>query len=73
MKSKPTPEETALKIYREKFSDAKVIFLAGSVMRGEGTDFSDLDIVIVYESIEAAFRDSFSFDSWPIEVFVHDP
>jgi hypothetical protein len=73
MTQKPTPEQTALRIYKEKFPDSKVMFLAGSVMRGEGTEFSDLDIVVVYEKIEAAFRDSFFIDNWPVEVFVHDP
>jgi predicted nucleotidyltransferase len=73
MSTRPTPEETALHIFKEKFSDCKVMFLAGSVMRGEGTIHSDLDIVVVYEKLEAAWRDSFHYDNWPIEVFVHDP
>lgn len=72
MKQKPYPEITALKIYQEKFPTAQVLFLAGSVMRGEGTEYSDLDIVVVYEYVEAAYRDSFIYEGWPIEVFVHD-
>jgi len=72
MMTKISPEETALKILREKFPDSKVMFLAGSVMRGEGTEYSDLDIVVMYEKIEAAYRDSFFINDWPVEVFVHD-
>ncbi len=45
-----SPKNAAIEIYNERFPDAKVIFLAGSVIRGEGTAHSDLDLVVVYES-----------------------
>jgi len=49
-----------------------VIFLAGSVMRGEATETSDLDIVVVFEKLESPFRESFTFGGWPIEAFAND-
>jgi hypothetical protein len=49
-----------------------VIFLAGSVMRGEGTPASDLDIVVVYEQLAVAYRESFTHGGWPVETFVND-
>ncbi len=61
------------KLHKEKYPDAKVIFLAGSLMRGEGTSTSDLDIVVVYKNLANAYRDSYSYDGWPVEAFVHDP
>jgi hypothetical protein len=73
MQLKPDPVETAEKIYREKFPDAKAFFLAGSVLRNEATKFSDLDIIVVFDHLEVAYRESFIFDEWPVEVFVHDP
>ena len=42
-------------------------------MRGQATETSDLDLVVVYERLEAAYRESFVHGGWPIEVFVHDP
>ena len=69
---KLSAEETAEKLFNEKYPDAKAFFLAGSVLRGEATPYSDLDIVIVFEKIEAAYRDSFVYEDWPVEVFVHD-
>ncbi len=48
-------------------------FLAGSVVNGEGTFYSDLDIVVIYGKLDQAYRESFIFDEWPIEAFVHDP
>ena len=64
--------QTAEKLFKEKYPNAKAFFLAGSVLRGEATSYSDLDIVIVFEKLEAAYRDSFIFEDWPVEVFVHD-
>jgi predicted nucleotidyltransferase len=46
---------------------------AGSIVRGEGTPFSDLDLVVVYARLPCAYRESFRFDGYPIEAFVHDP
>ena len=60
-------------LHQEKYPDAEVIFLAGSVMRGEGTSTSDLDIVVVYNKLPCAFRDSYKYSGWPVEAFVHDP
>lgn len=50
-----------------------MIFLAGSIIRDEGTPFSDLDLVVVFERLPAAYRESFYFQGYPIEAFVHDP
>ncbi len=71
--SRPDPRVVAREILQERFPAARVIFLAGSVMRGEGTPYSDLDLVVVYDQIEAAWRESFMHRGWPIEAFVHDP
>lgn len=49
------------------------MFLAGSVVRGEGTRYSDLDLVVVHERLHHAYRESFISSGWPIEAFVHDP
>lgn len=70
---RPSPEVVAHEILEERFPKAKVMFLAGSVLRGEGTASSDLDIVVVHENVEVAYRDCFVHRGWPIEVFVHDP
>ena len=58
---------------QEKYPDAKVIFLAGSVMRGEATSTSDLDLVVLYSKLPNPFRDSYRYGGWPVEAFVHDP
>ena len=60
-------------IHGERYAAAEVIFLAGSLVRGEGTSTSDLDLVVMYETLPNAYRESFRFGGWPVEAFVHDP
>jgi hypothetical protein len=67
------PTTAAQEILAQRFAGADVVFLSGSVMRGEGTETSDLDLVVVYERLEAAHRESFVHRGWPVEAFVHDP
>ncbi|QST00863.1 nucleotidyltransferase domain-containing protein [Pontibacillus sp. ALD_SL1] len=45
--------------------------LAGSTVRGEETEKSDLDIVIFDKSRCSSYRESFIAYEWPVEVFVH--
>ena len=60
-------------IFECKYPAANVIFLAGSIVRGEGTPYSDLDLVVIFDKLPNAFRESFSFQGFPVEAFVHDP
>ena len=40
--------DAARVICSQRYPDAAVAFAAGSLMRGEGTPYSDLDLVVVY-------------------------
>lgn len=57
----------------DRYPEARVVFLAGSLVRGEGTSTSDLDLVVVFDRIPRAYRESFIYEKWPVEAFVHDP
>ena len=57
----------------ERFPDAAIVFVAGSLVRGEGTASSDLDLVVIYAQLPAAYRESFRVGDYPVEAFVHDP
>jgi predicted nucleotidyltransferase len=70
---RPSPMKAGYGIWRKHFADAQVILLAGSVIRGEGTPSSDLDIVVIQKRLPAAYRRSFVYEGWPVEAFVHDP
>ena len=60
-------------IRSDRYKDAMAVFAAGSIVRGEGTAYSDLDLVVVYAGLPCAYRESFKFDGYPVEAFVHDP
>ncbi len=64
--------EAAQGIWRERYAGAPVLFLGGSVVRGEATPASDLDLVVVYERLPNAYREAFVYGGWPVEAFVHD-
>ena len=70
--SRVSPVEAASEIFSARYAGARVLFLAGSVMRGEATPASDLDIVVVYERLPGAYREAFTHAGWPVEAFVHD-
>jgi hypothetical protein len=70
---KKPPVLVAQDILKTKYPDAELAFVAGSFNRGEETAFSDIDLVVVFSKLEHAWRESFTFDGWPVEAFVHDP
>lgn len=68
---RPDPESAARAFVARHFPDCHAAFLGGSVVRGDATAHSDLDIAILTESGGAPFRASYVEDGWPIEAFVH--
>lgn len=63
----------AHKTIETKYPSALVAFCAGSIIRGEGTATSDIDLVIICSDIKHAWREAFIFEGWPVETFIHDP
>ncbi|OOO24705.1 MULTISPECIES: nucleotidyltransferase domain-containing protein [Rhizobium] len=55
-----------------RYAGAAFAYVSGSIMRGEGTAFSDIDLVVVFPSLERAWRESFTEGDFPVESFVHD-
>jgi|GEM_PF-1084338 len=72
-KDRLPPAQAAEEIRQQKISACKAFFLSGSVVRGEATPHSGLNLVVIYASLEAAWRESFLYKDWPVEAFVHDP
>ncbi len=63
--------EAAQAFLIKHFPECSTAFLAGSILRGEATATSDLDIVIVTSREGTPYRESFYEFGWPIEAFVH--
>lgn len=70
--NKNNPVEGAQKFVHKYFPNCNGALLAGSVVRGEATETSDLDIVIFDETFPSSYRETFIEFEWPIEVFVHN-
>ncbi|MGE7023277.1 nucleotidyltransferase domain-containing protein [Solibacillus cecembensis] len=69
---KLNPVEAAKRFIHKYYPSCQGAVLAGSVVRGEETDTSDLDIVVFDQSIPSSYRESLIDFGWPIEVFVHN-
>lgn len=63
----------ASKALATRFPKSAFAFVAGSIMRGEGTTSSDIDLVVVFPHVDTAWRESFMEDGFPVETFVQDP
>ena len=60
----------AERLVGERFPAATAAFLGGSVASGGGTATSDLDITVLRAEGEP-YRESLTYDGWPVELFVH--
>ncbi len=70
--NKLNPIEAAQHFIEKYFPKCQGALLAGSVVRGEATETSDLDIVIFDKSLSSSYRESLKEFGWDIEVFVHN-
>ncbi|MEH7247244.1 nucleotidyltransferase domain-containing protein [Neobacillus niacini] len=69
---KAEPFEAALQFIHTSFPNCDGALLAGSVVRGEATETSDLDIVVFDQTVKSSYRESLIDFGWNIEVFVHN-
>ncbi|MED3960965.1 nucleotidyltransferase domain-containing protein [Niallia taxi] len=67
-----TPIEAAHQFINNHFPNCQGALLAGSVVRGEATETSDLDIVIFDKRLGSSYRESLIDYGWAIEVFAHN-
>lgn len=71
----PSPSETLLianAAYHSRYKNVSFAYATGSILHVHGTQFSDIDLAVVFASLEAAYREFFVFDGVPMEAFVHD-
>lgn len=51
--------DIATAVVASRYGNAAFAFAAGSIMRGQGTHLSDIDLVVIYDRLKAARRESF--------------
>ncbi|KGR78850.1 nucleotidyltransferase [Ureibacillus manganicus DSM 26584] len=64
--------DAAHRFTKEHYPNCQGALLAGSVVRGEATNTSDLDIVIFDNNLKGSYRESLLCYGWAIEAFVHN-
>jgi predicted nucleotidyltransferase len=65
------PKHIALRLVTEQFPAARAAWLGGSVVRGNASPTSDLDITVLLDGPPAPMRKSLEYGGWPVELFVH--
>jgi hypothetical protein len=70
---RPSPTDAAKQIVKERYGNASVAILAGSVTAGRATSTSDLDLVVIVPGDpDVPFTESFYAFGWPVGAFVQD-
>ncbi|MFF0268616.1 nucleotidyltransferase domain-containing protein [Kribbella sp. NPDC004536] len=62
--------DVARKLVLELYPDARAAWLGGSVVRGDASPTSDLDITVLHDG--PSWRRSLKYGRWPVELFVHN-
>ena len=55
-----------------RYPNVQAAVIGGSIARGEGTATSDIDLLLVFDDVPAAWRDTFKVDGQTVELFGHD-
>jgi hypothetical protein len=64
--------DLAARIKADRFDDADTVLVAGSVATGHASPTSDLDLVVIYERVDGARRQCFTFEGFAVDAFCHD-
>ncbi|MDQ0253526.1 putative nucleotidyltransferase [Evansella vedderi] len=70
--NKIEPIKAAKQFVNKHFPDCQGALLGGSVVRGQITETSDLDIIIFDKQLPSSYRESIVDFDWNIEVFAHN-
>lgn len=68
-----TPTELVHGIFNTRYAKANCIFFCGSAARNEMTEHSDVDVIVLFEKLPYAYRETYRVDGWLLDVQVHDP
>lgn len=56
-----------------RWPDVRVAIICGSIARGEATPTSDIDLLILFDKVDCAWRDTLKIGTQTVELFGHDP
>jgi hypothetical protein len=64
--------DAAKQFVADRYPGCAVAFLTGSVVRGEDTPYSDLDIIVIADDEPKAYAEAYCAYGWMIEVLMHN-
>ncbi len=53
--------DIAMKVVKEKYPTCQGALMAGSIVRGQATERSDIDLIIYHDKISKAYRESYYY------------
>lgn len=65
--------DAARKVVEQQFPECDAAILAGSTTRGEATEKSDLDIIIVTKGVKTAYEETIFAHGWYIDILFNSP
>jgi Nucleotidyltransferase domain len=68
-----TPTELVHSLVQTRYAGCNCIYFCGSAARGEETEFSDVDVIVLFNSITHAQRETFREGGWLVDAQIHDP
>jgi predicted nucleotidyltransferase len=64
--------EIVAKIVAQQYPSASVAIVGGSIASGRATATSDIDLLVVFDHVEQAWRETFKVEQQTVELFGHD-
>lgn len=68
-----TPTQLVHDLFKTRYAGSNCIFFCGSAARDEMTEHSDVDIIVLFNKLPHAHRETFRAKGWLLDAQVHDP
>ena len=62
----------AMRLVQERYPDAVAAVIGGSFATGRQTATSDIDLLLLFEHVDAAWRNTIVYEGQTVELFAHD-
>ena len=63
----------AMRLVQERYPDAVAAVIGGSFATGRQTATSDIDLLLLFGHVDAAWRNTIVYEGQTVELFAHDP
>jgi Nucleotidyltransferase domain len=68
-----TPTQLVHHLFKTQYARSNCIFFCGSAARNEMTEHSDVDIIVLFDKLPYAYRETYLSEGWLVDAQIHDP